>query len=78
MGWEWRVFFEEDPNLVSTFKIPVSDTRTDVYFVANNAVGLKLRGEGSQGLEMKVRKERNTVGTEKWEKHHVRCYLPGF
>jgi len=71
MGWEWRIFLLDDPGFVAKYNIHHTDSRADVYITANDKVGLKLRGEGSQGLEMKLCKERSEGGTEKWEKHHI-------
>ncbi|CAE8715239.1 unnamed protein product [Polarella glacialis] len=71
MGWEYRVFFRAPP---SSRACPEAgdgeaEARTDVYLPHSASVGVKHRGGG--GLELKLRREVDERGFEKWEKFRV-------
>eukprot|EP00667_Euglena_gracilis_P028078 EG_transcript_35428 len=74
---EWRLFFKGSApaGIRQRLGIPedatLSDARTDTYFNCGELLGLKLRGEAE--LEAKVRKERDELGGERYEKFS----LPG-
>ncbi|KAL1527481.1 hypothetical protein AB1Y20_016146 [Prymnesium parvum] len=70
MGWEWRVFFR--PLDAGSLVHPAlhggqPEQRTDVYLPHNHEIGLKLRGDAAD-VELKVLKERDSNGWEKWKK----------
>ena len=77
MGWKYRIFFRPVPGAgpVFTSKSQASvEERKDVYHPHSAAVGVKERGVGSGSLsgvalEMKVRKDVDEQGFEKWKKH---------
>ena len=74
---EWRVFFpcshsDTQPGAIWSLlgaKQPqrFNEHRTDVYLTCTAGVGLKLRGE-SQLVEVKLRKDIDSVGSEDWKK----------
>lgn len=69
--WEWRVFWSLPANCsdLDVWRV-LEDTkrkRSDVYLVATDEVGVKLRGE--QELEVKIMIEKDVKsGAEKWTK----------
>lgn len=44
MGWEYRCFFSGDPEIRDHRHLPLTSTRTDVYVITPDDVGIKLRG----------------------------------
>jgi hypothetical protein len=72
--WELRFFFrrkdlnEQWVHPALAARSGAVEDRTDTYFPADAAAGLKLRGGG--GMELKVRQERDENGFEKWQKSH--------
>mmetsp|Transcript_56160 Transcript_56160/g.112514 ORF Transcript_56160/g.112514 Transcript_56160/m.112514 type:complete len:305 (-) Transcript_56160:178-1092(-) len=76
MGWEYRIFFRVDPSTPRVFaeefgamKAMPIEQRTDVYRPHSSSVGIKVRGRG--GLEVKVRKDVDSLGFEKWKKTRI-------
>jgi hypothetical protein len=90
MGWEYRIFFRPDPSTPRVLNLKGRpEDRTDVYYVHSPGVGVKQRGGGGGGLEVKFMKDSDEDGFEKWEKyktdddeiedllaHHRRSPLP--
>ena len=70
MGWEWRVFFENDKDAFSMITDGFPERRTDVYKpLGHSSLGLKVRGEKDDSFhELKIRIKSRGGGWERWTK----------